>query len=238
LFRQSRQKAAGANRLRPPASQTVNAGTFGAAIGSFRHGDRTPMEATMQTISGLFDSYDEARGAVHALEDAGIASDAISVVSLQASTTALPSDTRTAEGIGLGAAVGGLLAGLAAFSIVGIGSVVGAGWLATTLLGAAAGGIAGGLIGSLTSAGITERDAHVYAEGLKRGGTLVTARVEKAHACTVRAILVRHNAVDTEARRSAYEADAWEGFAEKDIWDADIGNEDRPARERLTANSR
>lgn len=55
----------------------------------------------------------------------------------------------------IGAAVGGaggLLAGLGAFAIPGIGPVVGAGWLVATLVGAAAGGVAGGLLGMLTDA--------------------------------------------------------------------------------------
>jgi hypothetical protein len=61
-------------------------------------------------------------------------------------------ESGTAEGAGISSAVGGvggLLAGLGAFAIPGIGPVVGAGWLAATLIGAAAGGVAGGLIGSL-----------------------------------------------------------------------------------------
>jgi selenocysteine lyase/cysteine desulfurase len=37
----------------------------------------------------------------------------------------------------------------------------------------------GGLIGALTSSGVPEADAEVYAEGVRRGGTLVTARVDE-----------------------------------------------------------
>ena len=33
-------------------------------------------------------------------------------------------------------------------------------------------------IGGLTESGVPENDAHVYAEGVRRGGTLVTARVD------------------------------------------------------------
>ena len=81
---------------------------------------------------------------------------------------------------GIGAALGGaagLLAGLGAFVLPGIGAVVAAGWLASALAGAVAGGAAGGVVGALIEAGISENDAAGYAEGVRRGGTLVTVRV-------------------------------------------------------------
>ena len=99
-----------------------------------------------------------------------------------------------------------------AFAIPGIGPVVGAGWLAATLLGAAAGGAAGGLIGSLTEAGIEEDDAHVYAEGVRRGGTLVTARVDDEHADAAAAILSQSGSIDITERRSEYETGGWSRY--------------------------
>jgi hypothetical protein len=70
-----------------------------------------------------------------------------------------------------------LLAGLGAFVLPGIGAVVAAGWLASALAGAAAGGAAGGIVGALIQAGLSENDAAQYAEGVKRGGNLITIRV-------------------------------------------------------------
>ena len=81
---------------------------------------------------------------------------------------------------GIGAALGGaagLLAGLGAFVLPGIGAVVAAGWLASALAGAVAGGAAGGVVGALIEAGVSENDAAGYAEGVRRGGTLITIRV-------------------------------------------------------------
>ena len=183
----------------------------------------------MKTISGLFDTQDEAHLAVYALEDAGIPSDDISVVALK-KTGPDSNGESTANAAGLGAAVGGaggLLAGLAAFAIPGVGQVMGAGSLATAFIGAAAGGVAGGLIGSLVDGGIDESDAHVFAEGVKRGGALVTARVEEDEFTRANAILRGFHPVDTAARRREYEQAGWAGFAVDDIWDSDIGNEDR-----------
>jgi hypothetical protein len=121
----------------------------------------------------------------------------------------------------LGAAVGGvggLLAGLGLLAIPGIGPVVAAGWLAATAAGAAGGaligGAAGGLVGALTHAGVREDDAHMYAEGVRRGGTLVTARVDDAQAQTTRSILENDRTVNISERRRAYEKQGWSKFDE------------------------
>jgi hypothetical protein len=104
--------------------------------------------------------------------------------------------------------------------------VVGAGWLATTLIGAAAGGAVGGLLGSLTDAGIDEQDAHVYAEGVRRGRTLVIARVEETQADAAQAILGQSS--DTAELRREFEADGWAGFnVSDDPWEEDARSEYR-----------
>lgn len=107
-----------------------------------------------------------------------------------------------ATGAGIGATLGGvagLLAGLGLLAIPGIGPVVAAGWLASTAAVAAAGGAAGGLIGALTQSGIGEREAHAYAEGIRRGGTLVTVRVPDADQAGVEAIMDGYNPMDTSS---------------------------------------
>jgi hypothetical protein len=178
----------------------------------------------MRTVSALFDTYDEVTAAAERLADMGVPSSEIAVISQSRDAM-----TKITEGAGIGAAiggVGGLLAGLGMFAIPGLGSVLGVGWLIPLLIGAAAGGVAGGIIGSLTNAGIDESDAHVYAEGVRRGGTLVVARVHDDEAVRANAILLACGAIDTNSRRSEYAADGWDGFVAKDIWDEDIGNED------------
>lgn len=184
----------------------------------------------MRTISALFDTYDEVTAAVDGLSDLGVPGSDITVV-----TRARDGMTKIAESAGLGAAiggVGGILAGIGMFVIPGLGSVFGIGWLIPLLIGAAAGGVAGGAIGSLTGVGIDETDAHVYAEGVCRGGTLLVARVHDDEANEARAVLLRCGAIDTNSRRSEYAADGWEGFVAKDIWDEDIGSEDVPADDK------
>ncbi|MHC2296284.1 general stress protein [Rhizobium mongolense] len=174
----------------------------------------------MRTVTGLFDDYADARSAVNELESAGIPSDDISIVS----NNGRDRDTSGAAegagtGAGIGAAVGGaggLLAGLGLLAIPGVGPVVAAGWLAATAAGAAAGavagGVTGGLIGALTSSGVSEEDAHLYAEGVRRGGTLVTARVDEGRVAEAEAILQRSNWVDPTERRRAYMEEGWTRF--------------------------
>ena len=78
--------------------------------------------------------------------------------------------------------------------------------------GAAVGGVAGGIIGALTDSGVSERDAHVYAEGIRRGGALVTARVSDELAPMAERILGQSTAVDLDSRRRDYEAEGWTAF--------------------------
>ncbi|MBW9114849.1 hypothetical protein JNB88_14490 [Rhizobium cauense] len=177
----------------------------------------------MRTVTGLFDDYSDARAAVSRLEAAGIPSSEISIVSNNTGRVDDDSDAGegAATGAGIGAAVGGaggLLTGLGLMAIPGVGPVVAAGWLAATAAGAAAGAVAGGatggLIGALTGSGVSEDDANLYAEGVRRGGTLVTARVDDARAAEAEAALQESNWVDPVARRRDYSEQGWTRFDE------------------------
>jgi hypothetical protein len=185
-----------------------------------------------RTITRLFDSYADAERAVAALEATGIAHDNISLVAPNADKAR---DHRGADGetageaaaddAGKGAvaggvlgAAGGVLAGLGLLAIPGLGPVVAAGWLVSTAVGAvagaAAGGAAGGLVGALTHAGVSESDANVYAEGVRRGGTLVSAKVNEDSAARAEAAMNALPAVDVFRRGEAYHAEGWRRFDE------------------------
>ncbi|WP_245197483.1 hypothetical protein [Labrys sp. LIt4] len=142
--------------------------------------------------------------------------------------------TDAGAGAGVGAAVGGiggLLTGLGVMAIPGVGPVVAAGWLAATVAGAATGavvgGVAGGLVGALTDRGVEKDEAQVYAEGIRRGGSLVTATVDDDNAETARAILQR-GSVDVRTREQTYRNEGWSGFVE----DAPIYTSDQVRAER------
>lgn len=181
----------------------------------------------MAVVSGLFDDYDDALAAVNQLQALGIDRSQISLVAndtgerysrRSATSTTTEAADDAAAGAGVGAFVGGaggLLAGLGLLAIPGIGPVVAAGWLASTGLGvvagAAAGGAIGGLVGAMTDEGVPERDANIYAEGVRRGGTLVSARVDDSLAGQAEDILSAAG-VDISERERAYQAAGWSRF--------------------------
>jgi hypothetical protein len=184
------------------------------------------------TISRLYDSYTAASQVVSDLESAGLPFAEISIVSSnadnwykgkKAATTgkidrdASGVDDRV-EGAETGASVGavvgggaGLLAGLWLRAIPGIGPVVAAGWLVATAAGAVAGGATGGIIGALTQTGVSKEDAEIYAEGVRRGGTLVTARVPDKDHSRYESIMNR-SAVNIRDRGAAYRKSGWSRF--------------------------
>jgi len=180
-------------------------------------------------VVGLFDTAQDAQGAVQGLRDAGFNADDISVVVNNSSGEYATTDgagSEAAEGAGAGATggailggLGGLLVGLGALAIPGIGPVVAAGTLATALgstaIGAGIGAAAGGLVGALVGAGIPENDANVYAEGIRRGGALVTVRADSDDDADRAAdILDRYNVVDIDERASDYRSSGWNRFDE------------------------
>ena len=165
-----------------------------------------------QILTSLFDTNDEAEQTVRDLEAAGIPHSDISII---ASNAEAAHTSGAAAGAEVGAIAGGgagLLAGLGIVAIPGLGPVIAAGWLAATLVGAVAGAAGGGLIGALVSAGVSEKDAHVYAEGIRRGGALVTVRVDDSQAKTASMILQHHRSVDVVGRRKLYEEQGWRQF--------------------------
>jgi hypothetical protein len=200
------------------------------------------------TISRLFDDYTTAERAVRDLESMGIPHRDISIVASNADNWYSGKrsgaarrvdrdrdgvDDRTegaAVGAGIGAAAGGaagLLAGLGLLAIPGIGPVVAAGWLIATAAGDAAGAIPGGLIGALSQAGVSDEDAQVYAEGVRRGGTLVTARAPDTDRARAEAVLDR-SAVNMRDRGAAYRQSGWKRFDPN----APADTADQVARER------
>lgn len=176
-----------------------------------------------RTVTAMFDRYDDAAKAVSRLEGAGIPHSDISIVSNDAAqrgryTDAPRSTDHPDAGAGTGATLGtalgggaGLLAGLGMLAIPGLGPVVAAGWLASTLVGAGAGAATGGLIGSLTGAGIDEAHAHSYAEGINRGGTLVTVRTDESRLAHVTDILDDDGTVDMGEREGTWRQSGWDG---------------------------
>jgi hypothetical protein len=152
------------------------------------------------TICRLYDSYADAGRVVLALEAAGVPPSEASLISNNSNSWYKAAKTENViplrkdgasgetaskvEGAAIGAAIGATTAIAASLvtmlALPGVGAIVGAGWLAAMLGSVAIGGVTGGLLGALTNAGIIEEDAHVFVEGVRRGRTLVVARVSQS----------------------------------------------------------
>jgi len=92
--------------------------------------------------------------------------------------------TKAPEGTTTGVVAGGLaggalglLAGIGALAIPGVGPLIAAGPIMASLSGAAVGATAGGIVGALVGLGIPEIEAKVYEERIKKGGYLVAVHV-------------------------------------------------------------
>jgi uncharacterized membrane protein len=178
----------------------------------------------MKTIVALFDHYDEADEAVQALYDYGVDSNRISIVTRENDT--IRRGTSAGPAAATGATAGGLvglIAGISAVLIPGVGPVIAtgtiAGALATTLgmtaVGAGVGAATGGLLGVLVDLGYPKKDAEFYAEGVKRGGVLVSVQTDETQPHEqINDILRDAGAVDIDTRRQAWQTEGWTNFDE------------------------
>jgi hypothetical protein len=172
----------------------------------------------MTTVCRVYDSYSQARASVDALEKAGVAARDISLVAnkhVSQEYADVDEVSDTAAGAGIGGALGGgagLLAGLGLLAIPGLGPVVAAGWLASTAVGAAAGATAGGIVGALVDSGVSREHAEIYSEAVRRGGTMVTAKVRDADASLIESIMDGYRPVDPVLRRDEYRRTGWQTF--------------------------
>lgn len=185
----------------------------------------------MAVVVGLFENYQDADRAITKLQDADFSKDDISVVTRKNAIEGYSDDIDTADpdetngvtaGLTGGAAIGGLaglLAGLGAIAIPGIGPVITAGTLAATLgstvAGAGIGAAAGGLLGALVDAGVPEEEAEWYAEGVKRGGILVSVMADESDIDDARQIIKQSGAIDIKSRHTDWSEHGWTGFDPK-----------------------
>jgi hypothetical protein len=189
-----------------------------------------------RTVVALFEDFNHANAALRELVDNGFSRDDISMIASDSEgeygryvETGRQEDVDTsgaAQGAGVGAGIGaaigglgGLLIGLGALTIPGIGPVIAAGPLAAALTGlagagagAVAGGVTGGLIGALVDMGVPEETAQYYAEGVRRGGHLITIRTADHMTDRAVEILNRHNPTDINERASQWRQEGWTGF--------------------------
>ena len=176
----------------------------------------------MKTLVGLYDDAMTARRVVEELVQAGFDRGNISLVANNRTTdgtTTAGDGEAVAEGVAGGALVGGalgglggVLLGLGGLAIPGVGPVVAAGPIVAGLTGAGIGAAVGGLVGALVNWGVPEDEAEFYAEGVRRGGTLVALKSDDSQANKALGIMNSHGPVDIRERSSTWRSEGWTGY--------------------------
>ena len=144
--------------------------------------------ASKNAVIGLVSSETRAEVIVAQLQQAGFSNNDISALLPDKRGTrdfAHENNTKAPEGaiagVGAGGALGGtlgLLAGIGALAIPGVGPFIAAGPIVAALSGAAAGAAVGGVAGALVGMGIPEIEAKQYEGKVKGGNILLSVHVE------------------------------------------------------------
>lgn len=108
----------------------------------------------------------------------------------------------------------GLAVGLFAVLVPGFGWLAAGGPLLGAFGGMTAGVAVGGFIGIMKDHGISEDEAQFYAEGVKRGGALVTVHgVDEDREAAAQKILNREGAIEVEELADEWRQSGWSGPA-------------------------
>src|SRR5689334_7190614 len=146
------------------------------------------MENKKTAVFGIFKTTAQADRAVIRLLSVGFSNSDISLLSSDNNSfreLATEKNTKAPEGTTTGAAAGGvvggalgLLAGIGALAIPGVGPLIAAGPIMGALAGLGAGGAVGGVVGMLVGMGIPEYEAKRYEGRVKEGGVLLSAHCD------------------------------------------------------------
>ena len=139
---------------------------------------------------GIYSSRATAEAAVDMFVAAGFSNQDVSVLMSDnqgSKDFAAEKNTKAPEGaatgVGVGGTVGGalgLLAGIGALAIPGVGPLIAAGPIMGALAGLGIGGAVGGLVGALVGIGIPEYEAKRYEGRVKDGGILVSIHYDRS----------------------------------------------------------
>jgi hypothetical protein len=146
------------------------------------------MSSKNTAVFGIYATPATAENGVDHLLTLGFANSAISVLLPDDETTrafAHEKNTKAPEGTAAGVTTGGiiggtlgLLAGIGALAIPGVGPLIAAGPIMGALAGLGAGGAVGGIVGALVGMGIPEYEAKRFEGAVKNGGTLLSVHCD------------------------------------------------------------
>ena len=161
-------------------------------------------------VFGLYPNVERAESAVDALVNGRFSNDDVSVLMADQQGSkdfAHEKQTKAPEGTTTGVAAGGtiggtlgLLAGIGALAIPGVGPLIAAGPIMGALAGLGVGGAVGGVVGALVGMGIPEYEAKRYDGRVKDGGVLLSVHCDTSDEITrAKDILKRTGAEDIAA---------------------------------------
>ena len=146
------------------------------------------MASKNTAVFGIYPTSTQAEQAVDRLTAAGFADKNISVLLADKQSSkefAHEKNTKAPEGAATGVTAGGvvggtlgLLAGIGALAIPGVGPFIAAGPIMGALAGLGVGGAVGGLVGALVGMGIPEYEAKRYEGRIKSGGVLLSVHCD------------------------------------------------------------
>lgn len=186
----------------------------------------------MKTVVGLYNNIVDARNAIDDLVRSGFNREDISLIASNRwaderqtmavvdgdHDTVIDSDhlgSDVVAGAATGGAVGGLggvLLGLGALAIPGVGPIIAAGPLVAGLAGAGIGAAVGGLVGALVNWGVPTTDAELYTESVRRGSILVGLKTDESRAERAAGIMNRYDPIDIERRSEYWRSTGWMGY--------------------------
>jgi hypothetical protein len=173
------------------------------------------MAGKKTAVYGIYHGVAQAEKSVDHLLAAGFSNDDISVLLPDyhgSKDFAHKKDTKAPEGATTGVAAGGviggalgLLAGIGALAIPGVGPLIAAGPIMGALAGLGVGGAVGGLLGALIGMGIPEYEAKRYEGRIKEGGVLLSVHCDTSEEITrAKDLLKRTGAEDISSSGEAH----------------------------------
>lgn len=188
-----------------------------------------------KTIVAIYDDIAVARQVVEDLVNADFARSTISLITndaqnlyshyLDKNYAPREDAVTTTAGAGFGAVVGtltGILVSLVGWAIPGIGLEFVPGPIAAGLIGVLIGAVIGGIVGTFVKSGVPKDVAPYYAEGIRRGGTVIS--IDTSDILRASDIMNRYGSINIHERSTLWRQAGWKGFDAASVDEKDSTN--------------
>jgi hypothetical protein len=177
-------------------------------------------------VFGIYPNQIAAESAVDRIVASGFSNGDVSVLMSDVESSrdfAHEKETKAPEGTAVGVTTGGvvggtlgLLAGIGALAIPGVGPLIAAGPIMGALAGLGVGGAVGGLVGALVGMGIPEYEAKRYEGRVKDGGVLLSVHCDTSDEIKRAKDILKETGADDIASSGEASAAKGDSNAERD----------------------